>query len=105
MEKNKRKNFDNVVSFIPTGEFYYQKALKELQREHYDKAYKYLQRAKELTPGDPLILMHYGVVLMERQEFELAMDELRTAHKLDPEEPNILFFLAEVHAHLGLFFD
>lgn len=42
---------------------------------------------------------------MERQEFELAMDELRTAHKLDPEEPNILFFLAEVHAHLGLFFD
>ncbi|WP_269801504.1 hypothetical protein [Planococcus sp. MB-3u-03] len=29
---------------------------------------------------------------MERQEFELAMDELRTAHKLDPEEPNILFF-------------
>lgn len=105
MEKNKRKNFDNVVSFIPTGEFYYQKALKELQREQYDKAYKYLQRAKELTPDDPLILMHYGVVLMERQEFELAMDELRTAHKLDPEEPNILFFLAEVHAHLGLFFD
>lgn len=105
MENNKKHNRDNVVSFIPTGEFYYQKALKELQREKYSKAYKYLQRAKELSPEDALILMHYGVVLMEREEFELAMDELQAAHKLDPEEPNILFFLAEVHAHLGLFFD
>jgi Flp pilus assembly protein TadD/antitoxin component HigA of HigAB toxin-antitoxin module len=105
LEKNKRINHGNVVSFIPTGEFYYQKALKELQREQYNKAYKYLQRAKGLSPDDPLILMHYGVVLMEREEFELAMDELKTAHDLDPEEPNIMFFLAEVHAHLGLFFD
>ncbi len=105
MENNKRKNRDNVVSFIPTGEFYYQKALKEMQREQYNKAYKYLQRAKELSPKDPLILMHYGVVLMEREEFEEAMDELRTAHQLSPKEPNIMFFLAEVHAHLGLFFD
>ncbi|MGI2329382.1 tetratricopeptide repeat protein [Planococcus sp. YIM B11945] len=105
MENKKKKLKENVLSFIPTGEYYYKKALKELQRDQFPKAHKYLQRASELSPKDPLILMHYGIVLMEMQEFEQAMDVLRDAHSIDPEETDILFFLAEVHAHLGMFLD
>ncbi|AQU78772.1 transcriptional regulator [Planococcus faecalis] len=103
--ENKKINTKNVLSFIPTGEFYYRKALKELQRENYSKAHKYLRRASELSPKDPLILTQYGIVLMEIQEFEQAMDVLHTAHELDSKEPDILYFLAEVHAHMGLFWD
>ena len=103
--ENKKRNYKNVLSFIPTGEFYYKKGLKELQRENYPKAHKYLRRASELSPKDPLILSQYGVVLMEMQEFEQAMDMLHAAHELNPKEPEILFFLAEVHAHMGLFWD
>lgn len=105
MENKKRDNYENVLSFIPTGEYYYKKALKELQRENHAKAHKYLQRATELSPKDPLILMQFGILLTELQEFEQAMDVLRTAHELDPEETDILFFLSEVHAHMGLFLD
>lgn len=105
MENKKKINHENVLSFIPTGEYYYKKALKELQRDNYPKAHKYLQRATELNPEDPLIMMQFGTVLMEMQEFEQAMDVLRMAQKLDPEETDILFFLSEVHAHMGLFLD
>jgi Flp pilus assembly protein TadD len=105
LENKQKNNQENVLSFIPTGEYYYKKALKELQRDNYTKAHKYLQRATELSPEDPLIMMQFGIVLMEMQEFEQAMDVLRTARELDPEEADILFFLAEVHAHMGLFLD
>lgn len=103
--ENKKRNYENVLSFIPTGEFYYRKGLKELQRENYPKGYKFLRRATELSPKDPLFFTQLGIVLMEMQEFEQAMDALQTAYKLDASSSDILFFLAEVHAHMGLFWD
>ncbi|HSI66677.1 MAG TPA: tetratricopeptide repeat protein [Planococcus sp. (in: firmicutes)] len=105
MEKKNKKQQGNVLSFIPTGEYYYKKALKELQRDQYPKAHKYLQRATQLSPEDALISMQYGIVLMEMQEFERAMEALRKAHELDSSRTDVLFFLSEVHAHLGLFWD
>ncbi|ANU23864.1 tetratricopeptide repeat protein [Planococcus donghaensis] len=103
--ENKKRNDKNILSFIPTGEFYYRKAMKELQRENYPKAHKYLRRATELSPKDALFLTQYGIVLMEMQEFEQSMDALHAAHELDAKDPDVLFFLAEVHAHMGLFWD
>lgn len=105
MENKKKKNNENVLSFIPTGEYYYKKALAALQRDQFQKAHKYMQRATELSPNNPLILMQYGVVLIEMQEFDRAMDVLWQAHKLDPHKTDTMFFLAEVHAHMGLFWD
>ncbi|WP_330217500.1 tetratricopeptide repeat protein [Planococcus halocryophilus] len=67
--------------------------MKELQRENYPKANKYLRRATELSPKDPIFLTQYGIVLMEMHEFEQAMDVLRAAHELDAKDPDILFSL------------
>lgn len=105
MENKKKKNYENILSFIPTGEYYYKKALKELHREQYPKAHKYLQRATELSPKDPDIWIQFGIVLMEMQEFEQAREALRTAYDLDIDKTETLFFLAEVHAHLGMFLE
>ena len=102
----KYKNIDKkVISFIPDGEFYYQKGVKAMQRERFDDAHKYLQRAVELSPNDPLILMQYGILIMEEGMFEEAYEILAAAHGIDPEEEDIIFYLAEVHAHLGLLRD
>ncbi|MDW0115279.1 tetratricopeptide repeat protein [Sporosarcina saromensis] len=102
----KHKNIDKkVISFIPDGEFYYHKGVKAMQRERYDEAHKYLQRAVELSPNDPLILMQFGILVMEQGMFEEAYEILAAAHGLDPEEEDIIFYLAEVHAHLGLLRD
>ena len=103
---NKHKKIDKkVISFIPDGEFYYQKGVKAMQRERFDDAHKYLQRAVELSPNDPLILMQYGILIMEEGMFEEAYEILAAAHGIDPEEEDIIFYLAEVHAHLGLLRD
>ena len=69
--ENKRqiKKRSNVVSFIPNGDYYYQKALTALERDQPDKAYKYIKRAAELSPDDGLILMQYGILEMEHQSF------------------------------------
>lgn len=106
MENKRRKPIkENVVSFIPTGEYYYQKALQALNREQFEKAHRYLKRAAELSPDDPLILMQLAIVEMELENYDLALELLQSAHSLDPNETEIVFFLAEVNAHLGLIVD
>lgn len=106
MEKKHIKQANqNIVSFVPTGEYYYQKALKALNREQFEKAHKYLRRAAELSPDDPLILMQYAIVEMEVENYDHALELLHSAHSLDPNETEVIFFLAEVNAHLGFLVD
>lgn len=73
-----------------------------MQRDRFDEAHKYLKRATELSPNDPLILMQYGVLVMEEGRFEEAHEVLMTSHSLDSDASETVFYLAEVHAHLGL---
>lgn len=74
-------------------------------RDRFDEAHKYLKRATELSPEDPLILMQYGVLVMEEGRFEEAHEVLMTSHSLDSDASDTIFYLAEVHAHLGLLKD
>lgn len=76
-----------------------------MERDRFEEAQKYLKRATELSPEDPLIMMHYGVLIMEEGRFEEAHEVLMTSHSLDPEASEVVFYLAEVHAHLGLLKD
>lgn len=103
LKKSRKTNTENVVTFMPTGEYYYQKALGELKKEQYAKAQKYLKRAVELSPDDPMILMQYGILQMEADQFDEAYDLLQSAHILDSTDSDIVFFLAEITAHLGHF--
>jgi len=103
---NKSSNENKkIIKFIPNGEFYYEKAIQALEKERFDVAKKYLMRAAELSPEDPLILMQYGVLIMEEGHFEEAHELLMTAHKHNPKDESTIFYLAEVHAHLGLLRD
>ncbi|MHA6260742.1 tetratricopeptide repeat protein [Sporosarcina sp. CAU 1771] len=95
----------NIISFNPDGEFYYKKAVQSMQKDRFEEAHKYLKRATELKPDDPLILMQYGVLVMEEGRFEDALELLLAAHALDSSEEEIVFYLAEIHAHLGLLRD
>lgn len=76
-----------------------------MQRDRFTDAHRYLKRATELSPEDPLILMQYGVLVMEEGRFEEAHELLMTAYDLNPNEEEVVFYLAEVHAHLGLLRD
>jgi len=103
LNKKRKQTKENIISFLPTGEYYYKKALDKLQKEEYDKAHKYLKRASDLSPDDPMILLQYAILQMEMEKFDFAHELLRSAHALDPNEGDIIFFLAEVNAYLGNF--
>lgn len=104
---NKRAKDDDkkVISFIPNGEFYYKKAMLAMEKDNLPDAHKYLKRATELSPDDPLVLMQYGVLLMEEGNFHEAHKLLTSAYSLSPDATETVFYLAEVHAHLGLLRD
>lgn len=73
-----------------------------MQQDRFSTAHKYLKRATELSPGDPEILMHYGILQMEEGAFAEAEETLQQAYLLAPELADITFYLAEVHAHMNL---
>ncbi|RHW36645.1 tetratricopeptide repeat protein [Lysinibacillus yapensis] len=103
MEKQRQKEKqNNVVSFIPNGDYYFHKALKAIDKDQMDKAYKYMKRAAELSPDDAHVLMQFGILEMEAQNFEKAYELLHTAYSLDPSEPEHVFFLAEISGCIGM---
>ncbi|MFC7688187.1 tetratricopeptide repeat protein [Ureibacillus sp. GCM10028918] len=103
MENQRQKEkLNNVVSFIPNGDYYFNKALKAMDKDQMDKAYKYMKRAAELSPDDAHVLMQFGILEMEAQNFEKAYELIHTAYSLEPSEPEHVFFLAEVSGCIGM---
>lgn len=104
--ENRRKIESNkVVSFIPNGDYYYQKALRALEKDQVNEAYKYIKRAFDLSPEDPFILLQYGVMLMDTGDYDQAYELIHTAYHLDQDEPEIVFMLAEVSGCMGMLHD
>ena len=91
----------NIVSFVPNGDYYYNKALKALDRGEMDNAYKYIKRAADLNPDDAHVLLQYGILEMELQNFDHAYELIHTAYSLEPNEAEIVFMLAEVSGCIG----
>lgn len=103
LEKQRQKEkLNNVVSFIPNGDYYFNKALKAMDKDQMDKAYKYMKRAAELSPDDAHVLMQFGILEMDAQNFEKAYELIHTAYSLDPSEPEHVFFLAEISGCIGM---
>lgn len=76
-----------------------------MDREEMNKAYKYIKRAAELSPDDAHILLQYGILEMEAQNFEHAYELIHTAYSLEPNESEIIFVLAEVSGCVGMMQD
>ncbi|MCH6269156.1 MULTISPECIES: tetratricopeptide repeat protein [Neobacillus] len=95
-----------ILSFVPTGEYYFKKGIKAYHRRDFFKAKKYLGRALQLEPGEPMIACQLAIVSTELGEFE---DSNRLLHlileDLDHEMVECHYFLANNYAHLGFFKD
>lgn len=103
LEENKdnQKPQQNIVSFLPTGDFYYTKAQLCMDRGDFPKAAKYLLRAIQLSPNDAMIFLQYAVVELELGNVEHARELLIQSDELDPRNPETILFLAETSASLG----
>ncbi|MBO0959030.1 tetratricopeptide repeat protein [Neobacillus sp. MM2021_6] len=95
-----------LLSFVPTGEYYFTKGLKAYHRRDFIKAKKYLGRAIQLEPGEPMITCQLAIVSTELGEFENSNRLLHLViEELDPEMAECHYFLANNYAHMGFFKD
>jgi tetratricopeptide (TPR) repeat protein len=61
----------------------------------------HLERALALQPGNPHYLLHYGVLLMERNDRDAAAPVLENAVKADPSNPLGHFNLGRLRRQMG----
>ena len=57
--------------------------------ENHEQALYHGQKAYELNPNNPVVLVHYGESLIFNGEFEIGIELLQKAYKLDPTDPEI----------------
>lgn len=95
-----------VLTFVPTGELYFTKGLKAYRQRDFSKAKKYLRRAMQLEPGEPMIACQLAIVSSELGEFENSNRLLHLIlEELDEEMAECHYFLANNYAHMGFFKD
>lgn len=100
--KNNKQQPKNVISFLPTGDFYYTKAMDAMLFGQVEKARKYLLRAVELDPKDAKSYLQLGILALEVENYHEAYDFVAKAHMLDASNTEAIFFMAESAGCLGL---
>ncbi|MCJ7840215.1 tetratricopeptide repeat protein [Lederbergia sp. NSJ-179] len=93
-----------IFPFIPTGEYYFNRGIKAYDRFDMQQARKYLKRALELEPSEPIIACQLAIVLTEIGEYEESNHLLKKVlTELDEQLTECYYFMANNFAHLGMF--
>lgn len=93
-----------ILSFNPTGEYYFSKGLQAYHRRDLYKAKKYFGRALDLEPLEPMIACQLAIVCTDLGEYSdsnILLNDIIS--ELDPHMIECHYFLANNYAHLGLF--
>jgi len=91
-----------VISFIPDGEFYYQKGITAYQKGDLNRAKKFVERAINFNPRDPEYLCQEAAILAELELYEESNQLLKKVVKeLDDSMTECYFFMANNFAYLG----
>lgn len=101
---NAKQTSGKILSFTPTGEYYFAKGLKAYQRGDLNKAKKYLERAYHLEPLEPVIACQLAMVHTETGQYQSSNELLHLIlEKLDVHMSECYYFLANNYAYLGHF--
>lgn len=101
-----RNQKGKILSFFPTGEYYFKKGLKAYHRRDFRNAKKYLQRAVQLEPYEPMLLFQLAIICTDLGEYKQSNELLhKILEELDDEMVECHYFLANNYAHLGFFKD
>lgn len=94
----------NVIPFLNEGDFYFVHGVKALRKKDFLKAKKWLKRAVELSPTNPLYKCQLSVIFTETGSYQKANDILQEVLEGFPQEfPDCYYLMANNYAHLGLF--
>lgn len=107
MQKNvskerKSDGNNNILPFIPEGDFYFTKGVEAFRKQKFDIALKWLQKAVEQEPEVPLYLCQLSIVYTEFGEYHEANRLLDEVLRIT--EDNYIdcyYLLANNYAYLG----
>src|SRR5699024_4706370 len=95
---------NNIISFIPDGDFYFSKGIEAFQKRKFELSLKWLKKAIETSPDDSLYNCQLSIVYTEIGSYHAANKLLH--HVLQKhDDPDCYYLLANNFAHLGLLAD
>ncbi|MFQ3544874.1 tetratricopeptide repeat protein [Halobacillus rhizosphaerae] len=96
----------NVIPFLPTGNFYFTHGIQAFQKRRFTAAVKWLKKAMEAAPDEPLYQCQLSVVYTEVGSYHAANQLLtEVLAKFGKEYVDCYYLLANNYAHLGLLND
>ncbi|WP_245207985.1 tetratricopeptide repeat protein [Sediminibacillus dalangtanensis] len=99
-------NVDKVIPFIPEGDFYFTKGVEAFQKRKFDIAVKWMKKAVEASPEEPLFRCQLSIIYTEAGAYHMAnqvLTEVLDAH--GEEYVDCYYLIANNYAHLGLMND
>ncbi|MBW7454849.1 tetratricopeptide repeat protein [Paenibacillus sepulcri] len=107
MKEKKRAAVNNKTKVIPIqwdATFFFERAVRSLDRYHYDKALKYFRRAVEYEPDNPVNHCNMAGILSEMGNYEGSNDILRMiVEEMDPEMTECHFYMANNFANMEMY--
>ncbi|GAA0307719.1 tetratricopeptide (TPR) repeat protein [Gracilibacillus halotolerans] len=103
-KQNQREN--KIIPFIPEGDFYFSKGIEAFKKRKFDLSLKWLHKAMEENPKNPLYMCQASVVHTETGAYHLANQLLTRVLSNDGDHyVDCYYLLANNYAHLGLLQD
>ncbi|MFD2922627.1 tetratricopeptide repeat protein [Halobacillus naozhouensis] len=96
----------NIIPFLPTGNFYFSHGIHAFKKRRFDAAVKWLKKAIEISPDEPLYSCQLSVVYTEIGSYHAANQLLsEVIVQFGEQYPDCYYLMANNYAHLGLLSD
>lgn len=106
LEKNEDKKSNNLIPFIPTGDFYFAKGVESFRKRKFDISLKWLKKAVESAPNNPLYQCQMSIIYTETGAYHKANQILTNVLQATGDQyVDCYYLLANNYAHLGLLND
>ncbi|CAM4087371.1 tetratricopeptide repeat protein [Saccharibacillus endophyticus] len=102
--RREEKPQSRVVSLTMDESFFFERAVRALDRYQYDKALKYFRKAVELKPGNPVNHCNMAGILSEMGDYEASNEVLlHVLEQVDPSMTECRFYMANNFANMERF--
>jgi tetratricopeptide (TPR) repeat protein len=102
---NKEKSkLNNIVPYIPDGDFYFTKGIEAFRNRKFDIALKWMKKAVEQKPNEPLYQCQMSIIYTEIGAYHAA-NQLLTNVLQSSDYIDCYYLIANNYAHLGLLND
>ncbi|TRM13111.1 hypothetical protein FH966_16115 [Lentibacillus cibarius] len=99
-------NEENIIPFVPDGDFYFTKGVEAFQKRKFEIAIKWLQKAVDANPTNPLYKCQLSIVYTEIGSYHIANELLNEVLETSGDQyTDCYYLLANNYAHLGLLND